>query len=116
MLPIGTALHCYHQVVGADCEEQLCAHPGTGSRPSCIFADRKFNGMKLRKKCQICVSELAALEHFSEQGEGLLAPNTESSVCKCITCNFQNALQALNVLGEDRGSFYSLSLLFIMVL
>lgn len=62
------------------------------------------------------VSELAVLELFSEQGEGLLARNTEYFLSKWVIFDIQNYLQTLKSLSEYSRSFCNLSLLFIMVL
>lgn len=47
-----------------------------------VYAGWGLNSIKSRKKCQICVSEVAVLELFSEQGERLLARNTEAFLSK----------------------------------
>lgn len=50
------------------------------------------------------VSELAILEFFSEQGEGLLAKNTESFLSERVIFSFQNYLQAFKNPSEySRG-------------
>lgn len=52
--------------------------------------DAGLNTIKCRKRCQICVSEVAVLVLFSEQGEQLLARNAEAFLSKLAVLNFQN--------------------------